>query len=219
MRDSTPKPNLDPIQQQLITARRNQILDAATQVFAEKGFARATIRDIATAAGIADGTIYNYFENKTGLLLGLLNRLNESDQRQEHFAQSAEMDITDFIQGYVKHRLEHVSGDALRLLQVVLAEVLINRELRELYFQQVIAPTLTIAEQSFEQWSKEGKIVTGDPRMAPRLLASMALGVLMLRLMGDSYLEAHWHAVPEALSALALTGLTPQKGDDDATNA
>jgi AcrR family transcriptional regulator len=40
----------DAIQQQLITARRNQILDAATKVFAEKGFHRATIRDVAQQA-------------------------------------------------------------------------------------------------------------------------------------------------------------------------
>ena len=39
--------------------RRQHILDAATRVFAAKGFHRATIRDIAAAAGVADGSIYN----------------------------------------------------------------------------------------------------------------------------------------------------------------
>ncbi len=57
----------DPIQAQLIAARRNQILDAAAKVFAEKGFHPTTIKDIAAEAGIAHGTIYNYFENKTAL--------------------------------------------------------------------------------------------------------------------------------------------------------
>ena len=45
----------DSIQEQLIAARRNQILDAATKVFAEKGFHPTTIKDIAREAGIADG--------------------------------------------------------------------------------------------------------------------------------------------------------------------
>ena len=53
----------DPIQELVTAARRKQILDAATQVFAEKGFHRATIKDIARVAGIADGTIYTYFDS------------------------------------------------------------------------------------------------------------------------------------------------------------
>ncbi len=40
----------DPIQELVTAARRKQILDAATQVFAEKGFHRATIKDIARVA-------------------------------------------------------------------------------------------------------------------------------------------------------------------------
>ena len=58
-------------------ARREQILDAATTVFAAKGFHRATIKEVARAAGVADGTIYNYFENKAALLLGLLGPVDE----------------------------------------------------------------------------------------------------------------------------------------------
>src|SRR5207245_8901537 len=87
----------DSIQEQLIVARRNQILDAATKVFAEKGFHPTTIKDIARAAGIADGTIYNYFENKTALMLGLLDRMNESDQREEDFAKFREGDFRSFM--------------------------------------------------------------------------------------------------------------------------
>jgi AcrR family transcriptional regulator len=60
----------DPIQELLVTARHNQILGAATTVFAEKGGHRATIKDVARAAGIADGTIYTYFSSKTEVLQG-----------------------------------------------------------------------------------------------------------------------------------------------------
>jgi TetR/AcrR family transcriptional regulator, fatty acid metabolism regulator protein len=45
------------------------ILDAAIRVFAEKGFHRARIADIADEAGVADGTIYLYFRNKDDVLL------------------------------------------------------------------------------------------------------------------------------------------------------
>src|SRR3954469_9287303 len=93
------------IQDQLIEARRNQILDAATTVFAEKGFHRTTIRDIARVAGIADGTIYNYFENKTALLLGILDRLNESDRRDADLSQAVGTDIRAFMRHYFRQRL------------------------------------------------------------------------------------------------------------------
>ncbi|MDX1990860.1 MAG: helix-turn-helix domain-containing protein [bacterium] len=72
----------DAIQQQLIAARRNQILDAAAVVFAEKGFHPTTIRDVAKQAGIADGTIYNYFDSKPALLLGIFERMRDSIMAQ-----------------------------------------------------------------------------------------------------------------------------------------
>ena len=121
----TTKP--DAIQEQLIAARRNQILDAAVLVFAEKGFHRATIKDVAKAAGVADGTIYNYFENKTALILGLLNRLNESEERPEHFAQAAEMDSREFTRYYVQQRFETLS-QGRDIFQVLLSEILVNKE-------------------------------------------------------------------------------------------
>ena len=47
--------------------RREQILDAALRVFSQKGFAGASVRDIAREAGITEGLIYHYFESKEQL--------------------------------------------------------------------------------------------------------------------------------------------------------
>lgn len=49
--------------------KRARILHAAETVFAEKGFAGATIQDISSLAGIGDGTVYDYFKNKDDLLM------------------------------------------------------------------------------------------------------------------------------------------------------
>lgn len=49
--------------------KHDLILEAAIEVFAEKGFHRARISDIARRAGVADGTIYLYFRNKDDVLL------------------------------------------------------------------------------------------------------------------------------------------------------
>lgn len=51
--------------------KHDRILDAAIEVFAEKGFHNARISDIAKRAGVADGTIYLYFRNKDDVLLSI----------------------------------------------------------------------------------------------------------------------------------------------------
>jgi len=51
--------------------KRMRIIRSAEKVFAEKGFDSATMSEIAEAAGVAEGTIYTYFNNKKDLLLSL----------------------------------------------------------------------------------------------------------------------------------------------------
>src|SRR3954464_13265978 len=115
--------NQDPIQAQLIKARRNQILDAATQVFAAKGFHGATIRQIAQQAEIADGTIYIYFKTKTDLLLGILNRLNESERHKADMTQATGGDFASFLRAYLRHRLQVIDAD-FQALQAILPDIL-----------------------------------------------------------------------------------------------
>ena len=65
-----------PSRERLIEERRNQILDAAALLFARKGYKGATIREIAREAGVAEGTIYNYFDSKHDLLISLPQRIS-----------------------------------------------------------------------------------------------------------------------------------------------
>jgi len=51
----------------------HRILEAAIKVFAEQGFFRSTVSQIAKEAGVADGTIYLYFKNKDDILLQFFN--------------------------------------------------------------------------------------------------------------------------------------------------
>jgi AcrR family transcriptional regulator len=52
----------------LIDVRRKQIIEGAMQVFAAKGFHGATVREIAEAAGLTMGTMYNYVRSKEDIL-------------------------------------------------------------------------------------------------------------------------------------------------------
>ena len=51
--------------------KRERILDAAVRVLARKGFHATRVSEIAKAAGVADGTIYLYFDSKDELLVSL----------------------------------------------------------------------------------------------------------------------------------------------------
>lgn len=56
---------------------RNRILDAALRLFRERGFAETTMRDVATAAGVATGAAYYYFRSKEELVLAFYVRTDQ----------------------------------------------------------------------------------------------------------------------------------------------
>ncbi len=58
-------------QQKRTEARKEQILNAAEKVFAEKGFHQATVSEVAKEAGLSDATIYEYFSTKEELLFSI----------------------------------------------------------------------------------------------------------------------------------------------------
>src|SRR5687767_3057624 len=57
--------------------RRDEVLDAALEMFAERGFHGATMPEIAARAGIATGTIYRHFASKEALV----NQLYQQHKR------------------------------------------------------------------------------------------------------------------------------------------
>src|SRR5205809_6248309 len=55
-------------------AKRDAILRAAIDVFADRGFFSAQVADVARAAGVAAGTVYLYFKSKDDLLVSIFDR-------------------------------------------------------------------------------------------------------------------------------------------------
>src|SRR3954469_570594 len=62
--------------------RREQILDAANALFAERAYDEVSIEDIATAAGVTRGLVHHYFGGRRDVYIALLERLGA--QREEH---------------------------------------------------------------------------------------------------------------------------------------
>lgn len=89
---------------------RSLLLDAAEQVFAEKGFVPATLDDIAGAAGYSKGAIYKYFATKEDLFLAASDRY-----WRRYFDNFAEvMSSADHIGA---HELEEIAARWRRLSQ------------------------------------------------------------------------------------------------------
>ncbi len=90
--------------------------------------------------------------------------------------------------------------------------MLVNVELRELYYQQVIMPTFKVAEQYFLAQSEEGHLRHIDVPLTVRAIASTLLGLLTTQLLGDQEIAQRWEELPEVLVTLMFDGLKP--GED-----
>ncbi|MEU2680503.1 TetR/AcrR family transcriptional regulator [Streptomyces sp. NPDC007107] len=78
---------VDPAKHQ---ARRRHILDAATGLFAAKGYERTTTAEICKAAGISTGSLFHYFPNKRAIFLAVFDE--EGDDKAERLAKARSAD-------------------------------------------------------------------------------------------------------------------------------
>ena len=146
----------------LVAARREQILGAATRVFAEKGFSRATTREVAREAGVSEGTIYNYFEDKDALLMAIMDALNETERRAEDFRGGLATDFEGFFAAYLRHRMG-LMWENREVFRVAMSEMLVNAGLRERYMRDVVEPTMRIGEENFTESQARKRARHGCP--------------------------------------------------------
>src|SRR5574340_184328 len=125
----------------LVEERREQILKAALKVFGEKGYERATIAEIARRAGVAEGSIYNYFKNKGDLLVGIPSQMVQPpmraiapllDKAGTPGAVPPEQVLTAVAQNIVG--LIHQNSHVFRVLLSAMPHL--KQSTRELYMQQ-----------------------------------------------------------------------------------
>jgi hypothetical protein len=146
-------------------------------------------------------------------LLGILHRLNESTEREQQLTPEGEQDLRSFFTSYLRQRMALLWPNA-EVFQAVLPEMLVNDELRDLYYQQVLVPTFTIAEHSFQAQSATGQVRSIDVALTVRAIAGMLFGLLTFQLLGDEVIAERWKELPEILTSLLFDGL--QQGKETA---
>jgi AcrR family transcriptional regulator len=79
--------------------RRDQILDAANALFAERAYDEVSVGDIANAAGVTRGLVHHYFGGRKEVYIGLLERLGaqREDQLRPPVGRSARSRVADSV--------------------------------------------------------------------------------------------------------------------------
>jgi TetR/AcrR family fatty acid metabolism transcriptional regulator len=187
------------------TSKRERILRAAVDVFAEFGYFNAKVAHIAKTAGVADGTIYLYFDGKEDLLITIFRELtrNYLHSLEQHLANVNRAD--ERLRIAVRHHLENLGRD--RALAVVFqVELRHSLKFMSLFSQQEVADYLNVIRKIVEQGQTEG---TFRRNVHPQLVAKSVFGVLdeMVTSWILSDKEYDLAAQAEQVADLILTGL------------
>ncbi|AFR99730.1 TetR/AcrR family transcriptional regulator [Lentilactobacillus buchneri] len=119
-----------------MTDKQVKILLAAIEVFAEKGYANASTKEIATKAGVSEGNIFSKFKNKRGLLNAIIEPVINSifpavltefktDQLPLQF-----VTLHAFVDSLVRDRIQFLKDNAA-VLKIFVSEVLYNETVRK----------------------------------------------------------------------------------------
>jgi AcrR family transcriptional regulator len=161
--------------------REAQILDAATRIFASKGYRAATTREIAAEAGVSEGTIYNYFDSKYDLLIAMSKRLALESLGQLDQLPPQE-DVRAYVTALVRDRFALLTKN-MDLIRALMPEVLVDDELRQAYVEQVLSPALTYLGAIIENRTRAGIFRQVDAQVVGRAMigAVMSFGYLWLQ--------------------------------------
>src|SRR3954467_1310377 len=156
------------------TTKRERILRAAIEVFALNGYFNAKGSEIAKAAGVADGTIYLYFDGKEDLLITIFrehtrNYLRALEQLLANINRAEER-----LRIAVRHHLETLGRD--RALAVV-SQVELRHSLKfmSVFSQEEVADYLNMLRSIVEDGQAEGVF---RRTLHPQLVAKAIFGVL-----------------------------------------
>ena len=201
-----------------IAARLEQILDAAARLFASKGFHRTTTKEIAEAADVAEGTLYNYFESKNDMLLGIMDQLIQSQPWQEQGAQPVQTDVRQVFADVLHYRKLN-SGRYMTMQQAILSEILADEDLRQRYYQQLMGPSLEALERQMQLHIDLGQVRPLDPRLSGRVIAGTLFGLFLLKVVGDPVVEAEWDALVDTAVSIFFDGLVPSQPSEVEQNS
>ncbi len=87
--------------------KRQEILSAAIEIFAAKGYNNATLDEIAEASEFGKGTLYNYFQNKQEIYFAIIENIFEQFVINLRRIDSESQNLKEFLSGLVKFMISY----------------------------------------------------------------------------------------------------------------
>ena len=154
-----------------LVTTRCRILRAAIRAFAEKGYAKATISEIAKQAGVADGTVYEYFKNKEELLLSIPEERFEDHINQLEMAFNIKNPVK-MLRRFIKYHFNLYLTDT-DFLKVYLSLILLNRRFYQSRAYDGLRRYLNLLEKLVKKGIDEGSFAADSDI---RIFRNMFLG-------------------------------------------
>jgi AcrR family transcriptional regulator len=196
----------------IVEDRREQIIDAALRVFAQKGFSRATNRDVAREAGITTGLIYYYFENKDALLRAILETRTPVQLLTQMPSEVLEQPPQVFIPFLLGQALTFVETERfIGLIRIMLPEALHDPHIGPIAMGFLQRVTDFLGNYLQVQMKKGNIRADLNLELAPQLLVNSVMGfVLRRQIMSDPALQRFTHAeFIQVLTETFLQGMLP----------
>ena len=174
--------------------RPAEILSAALEVFAERGFQAARLEEVAKRAGVSKGALYLYFETKADLFRAVVTDAISPNLEPVKGLASAPVPFEQAVRMGVGMLAAKVVTDRriTGVVKLVIAESRNHPELATIWHETVVEPGLQLMSGLIAAGQARGEIRPGDPRL-------FAMG-----LMGPMVLSMVWRETFEPIGAQPL---------------
>jgi TetR/AcrR family acrAB operon transcriptional repressor len=196
---------------------RQNILDAALELFHQKGYSRSTLGDIAKSAGVTRGAIYWHFKDKVELFLALKDDIETSTKtRIEDVLQEEIASLEDVRESHLRFfgNLEE-NERFCTYFEIVFYRTEFTEELQPLMtsYQDKLRRIVHKNEQDFKQLQKRGLVRDDlDCQQAAFDMAAVIFGLINFWLMDRSYFSLSKQSA--AMLDRYITLLTPKTGEE-----
>jgi len=164
-------------------ARPDEILAAALEVFADRGFAATKLEDVARRAGVTKGTIYLYFENKEALFKALVRETIVPIIAQgEALAQSFTGSARDLFERLVREYFQLVGETSVSgIPRLMIAEAGNFPQLARFYYEEVVTRGHRLMGSVLERGIKAGEFRRVNVPLATKLAMAPLMHAVIAR--------------------------------------